>query len=87
MTATNLRTQTPAQWARACWAASEPFTITMFFTPEAASITEQANLPARATSVVLPTAPLGAVPPAVAATTFRSFPAPVFAVRPKHGST
>jgi hypothetical protein len=50
---------------------SEPFTITMFFTPEAASITEQANLPARAAYVVLRTAPLGAVPPAVAPSTTR----------------
>ncbi|MFI5931883.1 hypothetical protein [Actinoplanes sp. NPDC051494] len=69
-----------AQWARAFWAASEPFTVSMFFTPEAASITERAGLPGRAAYVVLRSAPLGAVPPAVAASAFRSFPAPVFAV-------
>jgi helix-turn-helix protein len=63
-----------AQWARAYWAAAEPFTIAALFTPEAGAVTEAAGLPARAAYVVMRAAPLGAAHPSVVTSAFHGFP-------------
>jgi hypothetical protein len=63
-----------AQWARAYWAAAEPFTIGAFFTPEAGAVMESVGLPARAAYLVLRAAPLGAAHPAMVTSAFHGFP-------------
>lgn len=69
-----------ARWARACWAAAEPFALTAFFGPEAGAAMERIGLPARSSYVVLRAAPLGAAHPAAVAAAFRSFPRRAFDV-------
>jgi hypothetical protein len=73
----------PAErWARACWAAAEPFAIAAFFTEEARAAAREMGLPSIASYVVFRAAPLGAADPAVAAAAFRSFPRGTFDILP-----
>lgn len=69
-----MTTSAAGQWARAYWAAAEPFTISALFTPEAGAVTEQAGLPARSAYLVTRAAPLGVAHPAVVTAAFHGFP-------------
>jgi hypothetical protein len=69
-----MTTSTAPQWARAYWAAAEPFTIAALFTPEVKAVMQAAGLPARAGYVVLRAAPLGAAHPSAVTAAFHGFP-------------
>lgn len=64
----------PARWARACWAAGEPYTLVPLFTPEAAAVATGVGLPGQASYVLLRTAPMGAAHPAVVVSALHSLP-------------
>ena len=69
-----MTTSTAARWARAYWAAAEPFTIAALFTPEVKTVMERAGLPVRAGYVVMRSAPMGAAGPSVVTAAFHGFP-------------
>jgi hypothetical protein len=63
------------RWARAVWAAAEPFTLSGLFSRAGSAAVTAHGLPARATYVLCRAAPMGAVQPSVATAAFRSLPA------------
>ena len=75
-------TGSPQRWARACWAAAEPFTVAAFFSAEARAAARELGLPSIAAYVLMRAAPLGAAHPAVVTAAFRSFPRGTFDLLP-----
>ena len=74
------------RWARAVWAAAEPFTLSGLFSRAGATAVTAHGLPARATYVLCRAAPMGAVHPSVATAVFRSLAgAGIAAVLPAAG--
>lgn len=64
----------PTQWSRSIWAAGEPFTLGMFFTPEAHQALAQFGLGPLSVYVAIRSAPMGQASAATVTAAFHGFP-------------
>ncbi len=67
-------TSQPARWARAVWAAAEPFTLAGLVSPAGREALAVHGLPASSAYILFRSAPMGAVNPSVVTAAFRSLP-------------